>query len=101
MLSYDVTDALEAPEKNTLGTSNVFVMNGRLYNFTLGVDFFIHWSYGRFKKLRTDGEQQSYLNGTKVDIGFEGVVGRPIFYRPATKTLHLVGLSQKFVKEKN
>jgi hypothetical protein len=91
VLSYDVTDTLEAPEKNTLGTSNVFVMNGKLYNFNLGVDFsFI----GRMDDSRNYEQmvRAELSERTKVDIGFEGAVGRSIFYRPATKTLHLVGV---------
>lgn len=91
LLSYDVTDSLEPPKRNELGTSSVFTMNGRLFDFNLGVDFsFI----GRMDNPRNYEEMVNaeLSERTKVDIGYSGSLGRSMFYRSATKTLHLMGL---------
>lgn len=91
LLSYDVTDSLEPPRRNELGTSSVFTMNGRLFDFNLGVDFsFI----GRMDNPRNYEEMVNaeLSERTKVDIGYSGSLGRSMFYRSATKTLHLMGL---------
>ena len=91
LLSYDVTDSLEPPKRNELGTSSVFTMNGRLFDFDLGVDFsFI----GRMDNPRNYEEMVNaeLSERTKVDIGYSGSLGRSMFYRSATKTLHLMGL---------
>lgn len=91
LLSYDVTDSLEPPKRNELGTSSVFTMNGRLFDFNLGVDFsFI----GRMENPRNYEEMVNaeLSERTKVDIGYSGSLGRSMFYRSATKTLHLMGL---------
>ena len=91
LLSYDVTDSLEPPKKNDLGTSNVFTMNGRLFDFNLGVDFsFI----GRMDNPRNYEEMVNaeLSERTKVDMSYSGSLGRSMFYRSATKTLHLMGL---------
>ena len=91
LLSYDVTDSLEPPKRNELGTSSVFTMNGRLFDFNLGVDFsFI----GRMDNPRNYEEivNAELSERTKVDIGYSGSLGRSMFYRSATKTLHLMGL---------
>jgi hypothetical protein len=91
LLSYDVTDSLEPPKRNELGTSSVFTMDGRLFDFNLGVDFsFI----GRMDNPRNYEEMVNaeLSERTKVDIGYSGSLGRSMFYRSATKTLHLMGL---------
>ena len=91
LLSYDVTDSLEPPKRNELGMSSVFTMNGRLFDFNLGVDFsFI----GRMDNPRNYEEMVNaeLSERTKVDIGYSGSLGRSMFYRSATKTLHLMGL---------
>ena len=66
-------------------------MNGRLFDFNLGVDFsFI----GRMDNPRNYEEMVNaeLSERTKVDIGYSGSLGRSMFYRSATKTLHLMGL---------
>ena len=91
LLSYDVTDSLEPPKRNELGTSSVFTMNGRLFDFNLGVDFSF---VGRMDNPRNYEEMVNaeLSERTKVDIGYSGSLGRSMFYRSATKTLHLMGL---------
>lgn len=91
LLSYDVTDSLEPPKRNELGTSSVFTMNGRLFDFNLGVDFSF---VGRMDNPRNYEEMVNaeLSERTKLDIGYSGSLGRSMFYRSATKTLHLMGL---------
>ena len=92
LLSYDVTDSLKPNTKNSLGTSNVFTLTTRLYEeFNTGVD----WSFvGRMSNSKNYEQlvRAELPTTTKVDIEFEGGVGRALFNRPATRSFYLIGV---------
>ena len=92
LLSYDVTDSLKPSTKNSLGSSNVFTLTKRLYEeFNTGVD----WSFvGRMNNSRNYEQlvRAELPTTTKVDIEYEGGVGRALFNRPATRSFYLIGV---------
>lgn len=92
LLSYDVTDSIKKPKKNALGTSNIFVMKGILFEeFNTGVDFsFVgrmndSYAYEKLVMARLP-------DTTKVDIDYEGTLGRSLFNRPVTRSFYLIGV---------
>ena len=92
LLSYDVTDSIKKPKKNALGTSNIFVMKGVLFEeFNTGVDFsFVgrmndSYAYEKLVMARLP-------DTTKVDIDYEGTLGRSLFNRPVTRSFYLIGV---------
>ena len=92
LLSYDVTDSLKASTKKSLGSSNVFTLTNRLYEgFNTGVD----WSFvGRMNDSRNYEKlvRAELPTTTKIDIEYEGGVGRALFNRPATRSFYLIGV---------
>ena len=92
LLSYDVTDSLKVSTKNSLGSSNVFTLTKRLYEeFNTGVD----WSF--VGRMNNAGNYEQLVRAelpttTKVDIEYEGGVGRALFNRPATRSFYLIGV---------
>ena len=92
LLSYDVTDSLKASTKKSLGSSNVFTLTNRLYEgFNTGVD----WSFvGSMNDSRNYEKlvRAELPTTTKIDIEYEGGVGRALFNRPATRSFYLIGV---------